>query len=282
MVQYCDDTQLLVSGKKRDLPQLIARMESALESVFQWCCFNKMKLNAQKTQMIIIGSPAMLRGLPPVRLAFCGADVQETRLVKNLGVTIDRHLNYQSHIDTMTQKCTGILVALSHSRHVLPRAALKTVVQALVLSIVQYCASVYGACCSTQVHRVQKIVNFCARVVTGRRRCDHISDTLPQLGWYTARQLIDFRTLCALRRIIVEGAPTPLVNTIGLRANALHAHDTRRAELFTLPRIRTEAGRRRLNYRGVQLLNSYELDPYDIAFSSRLKQLILTSPGRVV
>ena len=39
------------------------------------------------------------------------------------------------------------------------------------------------------VHRVQKILNFCARVVTGRRRYDHVSDVFHYLRWMCAGEL---------------------------------------------------------------------------------------------
>ena len=125
VVQYADDTQLMVTGKKRDVQQLIARMEDALSSVYQWCCHNGMKLNAKKTQMLVLGTPSMLRGLPPVTLRFCGNVIPDSKVVKNLGVSIDRHLNFDTHIDTLSRKCTGILMALNHARHVIPKSALK-------------------------------------------------------------------------------------------------------------------------------------------------------------
>ena len=112
ILQYADDTQVLVSGKKRDLASLIARMESALAALFRWFCFNGMKVNSQKTQMIVLGTPSMLRDLPPVSLSFNGTIVNESRAVKNLGLVVDRSLNFQTHIDTITRKCTGLLMHL--------------------------------------------------------------------------------------------------------------------------------------------------------------------------
>ena len=60
IVQYADDTQLMVTGKKRDLQQLVTRIERALDSVYQWFCHHGMKLNTKKTQMLVLGTPAML------------------------------------------------------------------------------------------------------------------------------------------------------------------------------------------------------------------------------
>ena len=230
-----------------------------------------MKLNATKTQMLVIGTPAMLRDVPPVSLSFCGTVMRESRIVKNLGVMLDRHLNFQSHIDAMTRKCVGILIALSHAKHVIPRAQLGGIVQALVVSIVRYSISVYGSCGDVQVHRIQKIINFCARVVTGRRRHDHISDAVQQLGWLTAEQLIVYHTVCSVQTVMVTGRPESLAATMGHRLSVQHEHNTRNAHHFVVPRMRTETGKRRLCYRGVKALNELEIDPGEPAFRASLK-----------
>ena len=182
IVQFADDVQISISGKKQDLVHLISLTEKALDSMFQWFCHNGMKVNASKTQMLVLGSPGMIKNLPPITINFSGATISDARIVKNLGVYIDRHLNFQAHIDDMVKKCTGILIALSHAKHVVPAGTMKTIVQALVLSTVRYCMSVYGSCGTTQIERVQKVIIFCARVVSGRRRSDHVSDVIEQLG----------------------------------------------------------------------------------------------------
>ena len=46
--------------------------------------------------------------------------------------------------------------------------------------------------------RVQKVINFGARVITGRRKRDHISDALRYLTWLPARELVIYHTLCLL------------------------------------------------------------------------------------
>ena len=107
--------------------------------------------------MIILGTPPMLRGLPPVSLRFNGTTVTESAAVRNLGITIDRSLNFQAHVDTMSRKRTGILVVLSLARHVIPGQAMKVLVESLVLSTVRYCVSVYGSCGSTKCAGSRKL-----------------------------------------------------------------------------------------------------------------------------
>ena len=231
VVQYADDSKIVVTGKKQDLADLVSLMETTLDTLFQWFCQNGMKVNAAKTQMLVLGTPGMLRSLPPITLTFCGAVVSGARSVRNLGIHLDRHLNFQTHIDNMTAKSTGILIALSHARHVLPSNTLKIIVQALVLSVVRYCMSVYGSCGVTQMRRVQKLVNFCARVVSGRRRSDRISDAIEQLGWMRATELVEYHTVCAVQSAITTRNPERISDTIGPRASEQHSHDTRHAHV---------------------------------------------------
>ena len=97
----------------------------------------------------------MLRGIPDVKLVFNGSEISGSKVVKNLGVTTDRHLNYKAQ-DALTRKCTGMLIALNHSRHEIPNTTMATLVQGLIISAVRYCISVHGSCNATQLHRIQK------------------------------------------------------------------------------------------------------------------------------
>ena len=104
VVQFADDTQLLVSGKKCDLPQIIDRIERAVEGLYTWFCANRMKLNGSKTQVLVLGTPALIRGMPPVTINVMGTVIPDSRVVKNLGVIMDTHLNFRAHIDHITAK----------------------------------------------------------------------------------------------------------------------------------------------------------------------------------
>ena len=274
VTQYADDTSVLITGKKSDLQHLVHRMEAILSSLFQWFCANGMKVNTAKTQMVVFGTHAMLRNFPAVSLKFGNATILDSKAVKSLGVTLDRHLNFEMHINSVQSKCTGLLIALSHVRHVVPTHLMPKLVQSLVLAVVRYCLCVYGSCNDTQMRKLQKIINFCARVVSGRRKFDHISDIVERLGWLNAKSLVQYHTACSLFKTLRTGAPAYVARTIGPPRNAVHSHATRRSAELSLPRIRTEAGRRRLCYRGVSLLNELDIRE-DVPFKSTLRNVLL-------
>ena len=73
-----------------------------------------------------------------------------------------------------------------------------------------YFISVYGTCNATQTVRLQKLLNFAARVVSGRRKFDHISDVLRDLEWLTAHNLHVFHALTLLKRMLFTSLPESL------------------------------------------------------------------------
>ena len=122
------------------------------------------------------------------------------------------------------------------------------------------------------MNRVQKLVNFCARVVSGRRRYDHISDVMKNLQWMSANDLTQYHRLCMLHSVLTAKLPRALYETIGETGEQRHEYDTRRAGAITLPQIRNEAGRRRVNYSAVSAYNNLPFTPRVTTFRRQLKK----------
>ena len=255
IIQYADDTQVLVTGSKHNMSQNIMKMERSLADLSWWFRKNAMKLNAQKTQLIVFGTRQNLKLLPPVSVKLDNVSIFESQTVKNLGVIFDRHLSFDSHIDYVVRRCTGMLLALSHTKHGLPPEVLPRLIDGLVMSAIRYCVSVYGATSGQLTRRVQGCMNFCARVLSGKRKFDHISGTLRSLGWLSAGQLHQYCTVMALRRLTDSSEPEALTELF-MRNGEVHTRTTRSSSLFHLPRIRNEYGRRRFAYRAAALVNA--------------------------
>lgn len=189
----------------------------------------------------------------------------------------DKYHTWDSHISALTKKCNGILIGLSHVRHQIPPELLPTLVNALVLSHVRYCLAVYGNGPEKGTQRLQKIINFALRVVSGRRKFDHISDVREELGWLSARQLYQFHSLTFLHKILATGEPQALASQLQINSS-LRCRSTRQDAALALPRMRTEAGRRRYLYSVVKLYNTLPHDVRELspsAFKHKLESLLL-------
>ena len=233
--------------------------------------------NAEKTQLIVLGTRQNLRQLPPIAVEFMGAEITAATKVKNLGVTFDQRLSFSDHITEVVSRGTGILSSLSHCKHSLPRNTVITLVQALAVSVVRYCISVYGGCGVTQLARVQRLLNFAARVISGRRKYDHISDVLRSLRWLSAENMWRFHSVMLLKKMLVAGQPESLRGQIVTRGS-VHGRNTRQADALETPAIRTESGRRRFLYSAVSFYNSLPPDLQNLEpqqFKTRYRKWLL-------
>jgi len=71
-----------------------------------------------------------------------------------------------------------------------------------------------------QSHRLQSVQNAAARLVTGTRRCDHITPVLRQLHWLPVRQRVDFKVATFVHRSLSGISPTYLADDCRLVADA--------------------------------------------------------------
>ena len=260
VVQYADDTQILVSGKKSDLHNIIVKMERALTSLDGWFQASGLKVNAAKTQLMLLGSAQNLRNVPNFTVKFRDHHLLPVSDAKNLGMTFDRTLSWDSHISAVTRRCFGTLCGLSHLRNHLPPSVVTTLVEALVLSQIRYCISVYGNCTQTNLSRIQKVINFAAKVIFGRKKFDHVSDLLGNLGWLSANQLARYHSLCLLHKVRLTGEPEILSNDL-VQMHETRQRSTRQDHNLRVPRSRSAMGQRRFSSRAP---NEYNGLPSDV------------------
>ena len=257
VTQYADDTQVLISDVKRNLPNLIQRMESTLTSLASWFHAHGLKLNTSKTEILLLGTRQNTRDLSPVSVRVGGETIQESPYVKNLGVMFDRHLTWDAHVSDVVRRCVGLLIGLRHLRHYLPQHVMMTVVQGLVISRVRYCLSVYGNGSAANDARLMKVLNFATRVVAGLRKFDHVSHARDRLGLRTPRQMCDLQTVTVAHKVRVLGEPETLASLFRTYADARACdRPTRQDRYLRPPATRTAAGQRSFAHRAASLLNA--------------------------
>ena len=269
VTQYADDTQVLISDVKRNLPSLIQRMESTLSSLASWFHAHGLKLNASKTEILLLGTRQNTRDLSPVSVRVGGETIQESPCVKNLGVLFDRHLSWDAHVDDVVRKSIGLLIGLRHLRHYLPQHVIFTIVQGLVISRVRYCISVYGNGSSTNDVKLLRIMNFATRVVTCLRKYDHVSRARDDLGLLSPRQMCHQQTAIVAHKACTMGEPADLASLFRTYAVTRTCERvTRQDQHLRPPTMRTSVGQRSFAYRAASLLNTLPADVRELETSA--------------
>ena len=281
VVQYADDTQILISGTKSEFGTVVAKMEQTLASLDSWFCASGLKVNAGKTQLMLLGSAPNLRQVPSFSVKFRDHLLSPVPEAKNLGLVFDRTLSWDKHVTAVTRHCVGTLAGLSHLRSYLPTSVVSALVSALVLSQVRYCISVYGSGTKKNMSRIQKIINYAAKVIFGRKKFDHVSDLLQKLGWLGAGDLVRYHSLSLAHKVHRLGEPEALASGL-VRVSDTRERHTRQDGCLCVPRSRTEMGRRRFSSRAPQQYNELppELTELPVnVFTRHLRRHLCGNPG---
>jgi Reverse transcriptase (RNA-dependent DNA polymerase) len=89
---YADDVQIYVSGEQTDAVGVTEKLNVDLSSIWDWSQLNSLCLNPKKSLSIIINLQSQISVLPPILLN-----------VKNLGLLIDRDINWKHQVNSITQ-----------------------------------------------------------------------------------------------------------------------------------------------------------------------------------
>ena len=196
---FADDSQLYEISTLDAIHQSIETLQNCTTDVKSWMTANKLQLNDNKTEAMIILSNRMSVHSPLPSVIHIGdADVPFVSSVKNLGVTLDSNLSMSQHISN-TCKASYIQIRhISSIRHLLTTQATQTLVCSLVLSRLDYCNSLLSGCPQYLLDKLQKVQNAAARLVCKAKKSDHIHPILETLHWLPVTYRIQYKisTIC--------------------------------------------------------------------------------------
>ena len=93
---YVDDSKLFLKFKTSELYNAVSAVNSDLNRICMWCCHNSLFLNPDKTKLLVVGVPQLLRQLPDFTITLCGKPISPIPVAKDLGViltTLTRDFN---------------------------------------------------------------------------------------------------------------------------------------------------------------------------------------------
>ena len=255
VVRYADDCQVGITGPRSRLPALKRALEKVLDIMSTWFLEHSMKINASKTELLLCGDRRQLALISePPEILFMGKMLKSTDRVKNLGVVMDANLSWNLHVKYVTDRCFGTLIGLLHARHLLPRNVLPRIIDSLVFSHLRYCIQVYGGTSAEMLDKIQKVFNFAARVISHRRKFDHISGVIRDLGWLDSAQFVQYSDLCLLYKLLTNREPSILASKFRFNRNVC-TRTTRQSDQLFLEKPRTNHGKRTFTYRAGDLFN---------------------------
>ena len=274
---YADDSQLQKSAPQEDANELVQSMQACIQDVKSWMTSNKLKLNDDKTEAMIVSSSRLISSAPlPDSLVAGDSSVQFAQSVKNLGVTLDMHLTMVPHIVNLIRSANLELRRISSIRHFLSTYATQTLVSAFVLSRLDYCNSLLFGCPQYLIDKLQKVQNNAARLVSRARKTDHVTPLLRQLHWLPVESRIRYKISSLCFSIVSSTGPAYLSDLLELYTPSRLLRSSSDNRIFKIPTTRTKSfGQRCFSFSGPTIWNTL---PKDIrlsqtatSFKSKLK-----------
>ena len=173
---YADDTQLYITLSPTNFSHSMQKLKNCLNDIQNFMFTNKLKLNPDKTEFILIGSKNNCKQvLPHFPINILGNQVSPAQSVRNLGVVFDSNFSISDHVSQVI-KSTRV-----HARdlyRICPLLDLNTSVllaNALVSSKLDYCNSLFLSLTDFELRRLQLVQNSLFRVVTHSSKYSHIT-----------------------------------------------------------------------------------------------------------
>uniref|UniRef100_A0AAQ4REA4 Uncharacterized protein n=1 Tax=Gasterosteus aculeatus aculeatus TaxID=481459 RepID=A0AAQ4REA4_GASAC len=172
-----------------------------------------------------------------------------TLSARNLGVTIDSQLSLTPNITATTRSCRYTLYNIRRIRPLLTQKAAQVLIQALVISRLDYCNSLLADLPATAIRPLQLIQNAAARLVINLPKFSHTTPLLRSLHWLPVAARIQFKTLVLTYHAVNGSGPAyiqdmvkPYIPTRTLRSApakllvppSLRAKHSTRSQLFAV------------------------------------------------
>uniref|UniRef100_R4GD80 Reverse transcriptase domain-containing protein n=1 Tax=Anolis carolinensis TaxID=28377 RepID=R4GD80_ANOCA len=201
---YADDVQLCHSFPPAT-KEAVQVLNWCLATVSDWMRENRLKLNPEKTEVLLISRRAEQgMGLQPV---LDGVALPLKTQVPSLGVLLDSSLSLEPQVSVVAR---GAFVQLRRMCQLCPflgRSDLAMVVHALVTSRLDYCNAFYVGLPLKTVWKLQLVQHAAAKLITGMTYRERTTPLLSQLHWLPICYRAQFKVLVLTYKALNGSSP---------------------------------------------------------------------------
>jgi hypothetical protein len=222
---YADDTQVYLSfeiSNEKGAEEAMRKLEECIALIRSWMAVNFLKLNDEKTELLIVGSPYNLKNLKLPELHIGDNHILPSSSVRNIGAIFDSSMTMEAHVNTVCRSAYFHLRNLGRIRKYLTRKATETLIHAFVTSKLDFMNALLVGLPQHLLYKLQKIQNVAARIITFHKAHESITPILQALHWLPVRQRIAYKVLMLTYKCLNGEAPQYL-------RDLLHEHCPRRS-----------------------------------------------------
>ena len=134
-----------------------------------------------------------VKELPPISIN--NTQIYSSKIVRNLGVNLDNHLSLRSQVNTVCRKASLALRGINKVRRFLSKSSTEILIHAFISSLLDNCNSLLIGINDKDIAKLQRIQNSAARLVSLRKKREHITPILKELHWLPVKSRIQFKII---------------------------------------------------------------------------------------
>ena len=157
VVGYADDCAVVISG--HDVDELVSRMNEILVQVSDWCSFNKLAINIEKTKYMFLTNK-LIRDCP---IQVKGNNLERVYKFNYLGVTVSSKMKYSDHIKSLENKLAQLSTVVRLKRCNFSLHIAKLFYYGYVYSTVSYNIGIWGS--SLMVYQFERLRRLHDRII---------------------------------------------------------------------------------------------------------------------
>ena len=266
---YADDTNLFIESK--DLNEIIPKINLDLLSFSDWCLSNKLTINMTKTNYIVLKNPQNKSYLPTNKILLNNSYITQSDTIKFLGIYIDPHLNWSSHINNLLVQIRPLSGLLYRCSKYLSAEILIILYNSLINSKLSYCLDSWGNAPQTSLNKILLLQKRILRYIFKKDFLCHTAPLFKTSNILQIENLYKQKILQKAHKIYYSSTNETLSD---------HPYNTRFSKTnLPVPFFGTTAGQRTTHYRESALWNGLRADLKDLsspgAFRAAVRRCLL-------
>ena len=208
--EYADDAGLYTSFLPKNTESkeaMLIRVQKCLDIVRRFLRINKLKVNDDKTVLLLIGSAYWLSHVNFDAINVGNVEVKAVESTRNLGVIFDKEMNLEEHIKNVCKRGYLHIKNLFYLGRFLDKTHRNIAAHSFITSILDYCNSLLYGLPNEQIKKLQMLQNAAVRTVVKKRKYDHISKDRVELHWLPVEARIIFKIALITWKCMAFGEP---------------------------------------------------------------------------
>lgn len=262
---FADDAQLYIAFEAIDIIPTIETIESCLETIKMWMTKMFLKLNEDKTQLLVISpTKSLVKSNLNCALRFNDYVLCCDTEASNLGVKFDSSMSFDQQVSNIVSSGYSTLKNLWNIASSLTVDLKLQLVHSLIISKIDYSNTLLLATSKGNRQRLQKLLNSSVRFIynlTGERYSNPITPYLKELHILPVEYRVKYKIALFVYKCVYGLAPSYLTNLVHQKVSNYNLHSMN--DLYLLDsdfKPKTHFGRSSFSFNGPMIWNSLPTD----------------------